>query len=195
MLNGMEFSECNLENATLAGSAIGELSLHKTSIKGTNFADALPESVQFDYAARVFGSVAVSRALQSRGAAGLRRPQAEIIDLERDWRKDVTELLVSRLRRFYIPGPGGAPEGSRWDPSISERNLFGGLKPSFRHFTGSELVPEMLKQGILTRHREHNTVVYRLEADARDSARRLLEQGAVEASIKDVIDRLAPISA
>ena len=58
-------------------------------------------------------------------------------------------------------------------------------------FVVAELIPELMRRSVLTRHREHNNVTYRLTDSAKDDARRLLVDNEEQGRIRDVLDRLA----
>ncbi len=193
VLNRMEFEGCNLRAARFAGSTITEIAFHQCDLMGADFGHSYPEAAVFDYGPRIFGALAVADALHARGAAGVEEEAKVIQDLTEQRRSKVRDLLLSRLRRFWVPGPAG-PEGAKWDLSILEKNVLGGLPAVDRRFASSELIPEMEKCGILERRREHNQVVYGLADGAKDFARRFIEDDVLEGPLLEVLDRLAPIS-
>jgi hypothetical protein len=82
-------------------------------------------------------------------------------------------------------------KGSKWDVSILEMNLLGGLNQFDRRFAVSKLIPELVRAGLLTRVREHGNVVYRLKDEAKDDARRLIEEGEVSGLIETAFERLS----
>jgi hypothetical protein len=189
ILDGMEFINCDLSGARFDGATIPEIAFQNCKLEGTSFDNALPHSVQFDYGPRLFGT-SVLEALRARGVAQLEEEEQTLEDLEHDWRVHVKDLLTARMRRFYVGGTDGS-KGSRWDTSISELNLLGGLSQYDRRYISSELIPRLVKGGVLTRARDHNNVVYRLRDDAKDDARRLIEDGEVSGLVEAVLERLS----
>jgi len=150
----------------------------------------VPDSVQFDYGARAFGSTAVIEALRDRGVSGMEQEDESLESLEQEWQDWVRELLASRLRRFYVAGVEGS-KGSKWDRAILEMNLLGGLDQFERRYCSSELIPELVKAGVLTRVREHGNVVYRLNDEAKDDARHLIEENEASGLMRHVLERLS----
>lgn len=94
------------------------------------------------------------------------------------------------MRRFYVPA-GSDSKGSRWDQSILEINLLGGLDQLARHYASAKLIPELGKVGVLDRVRERGNVVYRLRDEAKDDARHLIEDDEVSGLMETVLDRLS----
>jgi hypothetical protein len=190
VLDGMEFVSCDLSRAKFDNAAIRDVAFQNCVLAGTSFYNAVPDSVQFDYGSRLFGTTTVVDALRQREAAGLEAEQEMLGDLAQDWRDHVRTLIASRLKRFYIPGTGGDSKGSRWDVSILEMNLLGGLNQFDRRFAVSELIPTLVKAGVLSRVREHGNVVYRLRDEAKDDARRLIEEEKASGLIETAFKRL-----
>jgi hypothetical protein len=189
VLDGMEFVNCDLSGALFDGAQIREIAFQNCNLENASFDGALPDSIQFDYGPRLFGT-SVVEALRTRGIAHLESEKETIENLEQSWRGYVKELLISRMRRFYIAGTDGS-KGSRWDVSILELNLLGGLNQLDRRYSVSELIPELVKNRVLVRVREHGNVVYRLSDDAKDHARRLIEDGEASGPIETVLDRIS----
>jgi Pentapeptide repeats (9 copies) len=191
ILDGMEFVNCDLSGARFDDATIRQIAFQSCKLKGATFNNALPHSVQFDYGPRLFGT-AVMEALRARGVAQLEDEEQTLEDLEQDWRVRVKDLLTSRMRRFYVGGTEGS-KGSRWDTSILELNLLGGLNQYDRRYASSELLPKLVRDGVLIRAREHGNVVYRLSDDAKDDARRLIEDGKVSGMMEAVLERLSAV--
>lgn len=190
ILDGMEFVNCDLSGARFHGATIREISFQNCRIERAFFDNAIPDTVQLDFGPRIFGATAVVEALRALGAEGLEEEEECLEDREREWRDWVKELLASRMRRFYVPGIEGS-KGSRWDVSILEMNLLGGLDQLKRRYASSELIPELVKTGVLFRVREHGNVVYRLGDEAKDDARRLIEDEEVAGLMESVLQRLS----
>jgi hypothetical protein len=190
ILDGMEFVNCDLSEARFDGATIRDIAFQNCNLGHASFANAVPDSVQFDYGSRIFGTTAVIEALRDRGVSGMEEEGESLEDLELEWRDWVKGLLASRMRRFYVAGVEGS-KGSKWDRSILEMNLLGGLDQFERRYASSELIPELVKTGVLTRVREHGNVVYRLNGEAMDDARRLIEDDEASGLMDDVLERLS----
>ena len=190
VLDGMEFVNCDLSRARFDDAAIREVAFQNSTLEGASFQNAIPDSVQFDYGPRVFGATAVVEALRPHGVTGIEGEKEVLEDLAQDWGDHVTQLIASRMRRFYVAGAGGS-KGSKWDVSILEMNLLGGLNQFDRRFAVSKLIPGLVRGGVLSRVREHGNVVYRLNDEAKDDARRLIEEEEISGLIETALARLA----
>jgi hypothetical protein len=189
VLGRTQFVNCSLAGASFRGSVLRDVAFHGCDLTGAVFEGASPEIVTLDYTHRLFGAPSIFRALIERGAyCG---PDFEVIEQEATvtWRTTIKELIRSRLRRFYVAGP--AAEGSRWDVSIRDRNLLGGLDQSSRMFVLADVIPAMVGLGILKREREHGEVIYRLQVKARDDARALIERDQEVGLVAELVERLS----
>jgi hypothetical protein len=188
-LHGMEFETCVLDEADFSGTHISDLRVVGTSLHDADFRDARIESMTIDNAERVFGR-AESLALLARLGAhtGLERAsvRASIMD---ERRSEIVALVRGRLNRFYVPGSSDA-EDSRWDSSIQERNIYGGMRQGDAKFIRSKVVPRMVSSGILERTRRHGLVIYHLTDVAKDDARALIERDEVTGYVGELIERL-----
>jgi hypothetical protein len=189
ILSGMEFVGCDLRDARFNRSILQDVAFNRSDLAGAEFEGFEADTVAFDFDLRTFGNAQTARELEARGArTGLESTDVSA-KVEATWRDEIVDLVTGRLRRFYLPGAHG-PAGSRWDQSILENNVLGGLDARSRTFVRRRVVPEMVSVGILSRWREHGDIVYRLEDTAKDDARALLERGEVTGMIAELIDRL-----
>jgi hypothetical protein len=185
----MEFVGCDLRDARFNRSILQDVAFNRSDLAGAEFEGFEADTVAFDFDLRTFGNAQTARELEARGArTGLESTDVSA-KVEATWRDEIVDLVTGRLRRFYLPGAHG-PAGSRWDQSILENNVLGGLDARSRTFVRRRVVPEMVSVGILSRWREHGDIVYRLEDTAKDDARALLERGEVTGMIAELIDRL-----
>ncbi len=190
-LQGVEFVSCSLDGADFTSAHISELGLIETSVSGARFNGARVDSVALDFSDRAFGQLEVMNALRSRGAeTGEQEPEVRRSLAERR-REEIVDIVKGRLRRFYVAGRSDTQD-SRWDSSILERNLFGGVDPGQMKYVRSKVVPRMLSLNILGRQRAYGDHVYHLSNEAEDDARRLLEDEEVLGMVKGLVDRLAP---
>lgn len=188
-LHGMEFGNCALDHADFGGAHISELELYGTSVKGTAFENARIDSLAIDHAERVYGRAEVLGALARLGATTGLDDAATRRHVVEERRTEVIAIVTSRLHRFYVAGTSDTAD-SRWDSSIQERNLYGGVHPAEAKFVKSKVVPKMVSLGILQRSRLHGLVIYHLTNHAEDDARALLERGEVTGVIAGLVDRL-----
>ena len=190
VLHGMEFTGCKLDGADFKDSAISEISIHRTSVDGTDFRGASIDSLTVDFGQRVFGTADALERLDALGAECGIKTKEEKRSLHGERRQELIEIVRARLNRFYLADMAGGIAGSRWDSSIQERNLLGGVKPSQIKFVKSKVVPAMVRAGVLERRRTHGLVIYDLTNECEDDARVLLERGELAGSIAEVVDRL-----
>lgn len=189
MFDRLQLVDCDLQGARFGNAVIRELSTSNCRFRDASFGPGVPESLQIDFGPREFEPIKIQSALRALGVVGLDFGEKEEEALELSWRDRAREILVSRLRRFVS---GRVGQAVLWDQSISEQNLFGGLAQVERHTVSQIIVPEMTRQGVLTRHREHNLIVYRLTDAAKDDARALVIGGAEQGRIREVLDAIAP---
>lgn len=188
-LQGMEFIECDLDEASFAQCNVTEVAFGSTSLLQTDFRGATVDSITLDYGERIFGRLDCLRELEGRGAVTDLREKAKQRDFHSERRAEVIEIVRGRLNRFYIAGTSGAPD-SRWDSTIIERNLFGGVKPGESKYVKSKVIPRMIGMGVLGRSRAHGNVLYHLMDSSEDDARRLMENDEVCGVIEELVDRL-----
>jgi hypothetical protein len=186
----LEFASCRLDGASFAGSMISDLTLIDASIEGTDFSDVSIETLTLGYGDRVFGRLDVLRTLADRGALCDLPSATPKRTLEQQRRDEIKEIVKSRLKRFYLAGSAPDHSGSRWDSSIKEMNLLGGVDPSDRRFVTARVLPAFRTEGILEKRRAHGDVIYDLRNVAEDDARALIERDEVVGAIAAVIDRL-----
>jgi hypothetical protein len=185
----IQFVRCDLSQADFRRSTIQHLALHETSVDGSLFEGVEAHSMTLDFRTRLFGTGPILRLLAERGADCGPDFRKRLESLSRTRRDELHEIVKARLRRFYVPGMMG-PEGSRWDTSIKEATLLGGLSPPDRFFVASAVVPEMRRLRLISRQREHGQVIYRLEDEAKDDARKLIENDEEVGRVRALIDRL-----
>lgn len=188
MFDRLQLVDCDVREARFSRARIGELSISNCDLTDASFAPGVPEVLQLDFGAREFEPLKIQRALRRLGVVGLEADKAVEQTLGQSWRDRVREILLSRLRRFVS---GHAGQAILWDQSISEKNLFGGLDSVARGIAGQLIVPEMIRQNLVTRHREHNQVVFRLTDAAKDDARALIVDGIEQGRILAVLDGVA----
>ena len=186
----LELLNCDCTAASFADSVIRELSLSGTKLADANFASGSPEVLQLEYGQREFEPTKIAASLTKLGATGLERSEGEAAEAQDNWREHVKGLVTARVKKFHS---GAAGASHLWDTTISERNLLGGLSPVDRHATTGALVPEMVRQGVMTKHREYSNVNYRLTESGKTDGARLLESGEAVGTILAVLDALAPI--
>jgi hypothetical protein len=188
-LQGMDFTNCSLVGADFSGSALSDVALNRTAVDGARFTDAAVESLTLGFDERVFGTADALERLATLGAdCGFENKERQQT-LREKRHEELVELVRGRLGRFYVAGREGS-EDSRWDSSIQERNLLGGVKPSDRRFIKSRLIPAMVSCGVLARRRAHGLVIYDLTDAAEDDARALMEGHDLVGTIEAVVDRL-----
>lgn len=190
ILSGMEFAGCNLTGASFRRAILQHVSFSDTILDAAEFDGFEADTVTFDYDIRAFGSAQTARELEERAAHTGLEDASLSAEVDATWRSEIADLVTGRLRRFYLPG-AHSTAGSRWDQSILENNLLGGLEPRARAFVRRRIVPEMVSVGIVSRWREHGDVVYRLEDAAKDDARALIENRVVQGRVSELVDRLA----
>jgi hypothetical protein len=189
-LHGMEFVNCSLMGATFVGAHISEMALLHTNVRNARFDETRIDSLTVDRGERIFGRPDVLATLDRLGAiTGLERPDVRA-SLVQEGRLQLIELIRGRLNRFYVAGRSDT-EDSRWDSSIQERNLYGGVNPAAAKFVKSKLVPRMVSVGILERSRAHGLVIYRLTDAAEDDARALMERDEVTGLVAELVERLS----
>ena len=189
-INGMQFTDCDLSRASFQATHVSELTLRTTLVEGADFSGARIDSLLIDGHERRFGQLECLRALADMGAStGLTTPAARK-DLRAARRREIVEIVKGRLNRFYVAGASDRAD-SRWDDSILERNLYGGVRPGDAKFIKSKVVPRMLSLGILERSRLHGNYVFHLTDAAEDDARTLMEQGEPAGLLEELVDRLA----
>jgi hypothetical protein len=187
-INGMQFSACNLTGASFRDSVVSELTLRDVRLEGTDFQGARIDSLLIDGRDRLFGRLDCLRALAERGASvGLDAPARK--NLRDARRQEIVEIVKGRLKRFYVAGASDRAD-SRWDGSIIERNLFGGMRPGDAKFTKSKVIPRMLGLGVLERSRLHGNWMFHLTDVAEDDARVLMERDETTGVIAELVDRL-----
>jgi hypothetical protein len=192
MFDRLELIDCKLADCRFESAMIRELVLagkSSATLGGSHFVPGSPEVLQLDYGPRAFDPVSIQRALRRRGALGLELPADVEVKEIASWREEAQALLASRLRRFQTAEVANTP---LWDTSISEKNLLGGLGTTDRMVASQTLIPEMVRQGLVTRHREHNTVVYRLTSDGKSDGFALIARNVAQGRVSDVLDALAP---
>lgn len=188
ILGRVEFVDSNLSGADFTGVSAQEFGFHNCRLDGAVFRATEIQSASFDYKQRLFGTLPVQKELAKRGADCGIDLEEKAEDLEDRRKAQIRDTVAGRFRRFYRPGSG--ERASTWDLSISERNLLGGLSPGNRGFVASEVIPQMITCGILSRWREHGLAVYRLEDAAKDDARALLEREEVIGHVRLLLERL-----
>ena len=189
MFERLELVDCDLREVDLSETLIRELSVAGGDLTDARFAPGSPEVLQLGYETREFEPLKIQAELRRLGAAGL-DPEHESLQAEESkWRQHVEALVASRLKRFVSGVAGGA---YLWDVSISEKNLFGGLDQVDRWTTAQRLVPEFVRQGVLTKHREHNSIIFRITEIGKADGHRFLSTGELQGSIEAVLNALVP---
>ena len=192
-LQGMKFLNCNLEGTNFQECMISEIILAGSQLSDADFRGAQIDSLTLEFGRRVFGTPDALETLANQGAScGIESPEVRN-GIREQQRAELVEVVRGRLYRFYVPGQT-SPTASKWDSSISERNLLGGVKPALLKFVKSEVIPAMLKEGVLARRRQHGLVIYDLADAAEDDARALIERQEVVGTVAEVVSRLAPRS-
>ena len=189
MFDRLQLVDCDLRDVRFGDALIREFSVSNCELSNARFGPGVPESLQVDFGARDFEPLKIQAALRARGVAGLELAQDEEEKLELNWRESVRQTLISRLKKFVGSRVGQAV---LWDQSISEKNMFGGLGQIERHTVSQILIPELRRHGVLTKHREHSLVIYRLTDGAKDDARALIVDGDEQGTILDTLDAVAP---
>lgn len=185
----VEIVDSELGGARFNGSTIQRLSICNSTLDDASFVDTSIESALFDFEDSVYGDFPVRERLSSLGAdAGLGEETTQRREAETH-RDRIVAFVEGRLRRFYVPGPSGTM-GSKWDSAIQERNLLGGLSQGERPWANRDVIPAMMRAGLITRTRRHNLIIYELADEAEDDARVLIEDGIVQGLVADAVDRL-----
>ena len=187
ILRNASFLECSLEGATFARAVLQNASFLGCNLSGADFTDITADVVTFDYENRLFGTLHAVQALSALGAITNQLPEVKP-SVADEWRDDVRKDVKRTLSKFYIPGPHGRPEGSKWDISRRDTGLYQGLDQESRWFVVNRVVPELVRQGVLSRWREHGAVIIRLET--RDEARALVERDVETGAVRLAIERL-----
>jgi hypothetical protein len=188
MFERLEFINCTLHGADFSRTMIRELAISGSDMSDAMLAEGSPEVLQLDFAGREFEPVRIRALLKGIGVAGLEAEAEDLSVLEATWKERMTELLTSRLRQFQAAQAG---QVLLWDRNISERNLLGGLNQVDRLATTQALIPALLRQGVITRRREHNTVVYHLTDVGRQDGNPFLTSGTVQGSIEAALNEVA----
>ena len=175
---GMSFTDCNLDEAKFNKCAIADVAFNRCSLADAEFRDATVDSLVFSGGVRIFGTPDAFDELETRGADCGLTSEARAVTVRREREQRVVGMVRDRLYRFYRPGQAG-PEGSRWDSSIKENNLFGGVAPQDRKFAKKKLIPALRSAGLISARRAHGEVIYDLDNDGEDDARVLIERNEV----------------
>ena len=185
----LKLIDVDVRGAAFNGTTINELTIADTDVTGADVSGLTVESLTIDFGERIFGTVKSLAALAKLGAdAGLTEgePAAAIVTTSND---KVKAVLASRLKRYYNPGEEGAPDG-KWQKAIVERNLLGGVSPTEIKFVRSQVIPALLRAGVLVRKRAHGQVIFELTPAGEDAARVLLENDKFVGCVGDAFERL-----
>lgn len=186
VLKSVAFLDCSLERASFSGAVLQNVSFQNCRLDDADFSDINADIVTIDFENRLFGTLHAVQALAGLGAVTNQLPEVRP-SVADEWRNEVREAVRRTLGRFYVPGASG-PEGSKWDISRKEAGLYRGLDQESRWFVVNRVLPELVRQGVLSRWREHGDGMIRLEA--RDEARALIEQDQEVGAIRKAIERL-----
>ncbi len=184
-LTSLKLTDVDLRGTVFDGTVIGELILADTNVEGTVVSALTVDSLAVGYGKRVFGTHILVELAGLGADAGLEEG-AIPASIAVNRHAELIEMLRRRLKRFYNAGEEGVAD-STWDKSISERNLLGGVAPAQAKFMKSQVIPAMLKAGLLERRRMQGQIIYDLSNASEDDARALLEReevvGVVEATL------------
>ena len=133
LLITFSFEDCDLSRADFTDCVIADLSLDRTIIDDADFTDAGIDSLVVAGGPRTFGTPDAYRLLTERGAECGLKTESRRRSVKDQRREQLIKIIRDRLYRFYRPGQVGT-SGSRWDSSIQEKNLLGGVAPGDSKF-------------------------------------------------------------